>query len=100
GGWTDLMRPLIAGAAERLTVKPIFISSPTRIAAAAYRMFFVTGEIWADLGASALEYACGLLAAVAVGIPVGLAAGWYRRFAYAGAPFLTALNATPQIAFL
>jgi len=100
GWWTDLLRPLIGGAAERLTVKPIFISSPTRIAAAAYRMFFVTGEIWADLAASALEYACGLLAAVAVGIPLGLAAGWYRRFAYAGAPFLAALNATPQIAFL
>ena len=35
-----------------------------------------------------------------VGIPLGLAAGWYRRFSYAVDPFLTGFNATPQIAFL
>ena len=36
----------------------------------------------------------------AIGIPLGLAAGWYRRFNYAVEPFLAALNATPQVAFL
>jgi NitT/TauT family transport system permease protein len=100
GWWADLMRPLVGEAAERWRVKPIFISSPSRIAAAAYRMFFVTGEIWADLQWSAIEYVCGLALAVIAGIPLGLAAGWYRRVAYAGEPFLAALNATPQIAFL
>ena len=29
-----------------------------------------------------------------------MAAGWYRRFNYAVEPFLAALNATPQVAFL
>ena len=38
--------------------------------------------------------------AIGIGVPLGLAAGWYRRFSYAVEPFLTALNATPQIAFL
>src|SRR5262249_37933331 len=69
GWWTDALRPLIGAAAERWTVKPIFISSPTRIAGAAWRMFFVTGEIWSDLAWSALAYALGLGLAVAVGIP-------------------------------
>ena len=32
GWWADALRPLIGAAAERWTIKPIFISSPTRIA--------------------------------------------------------------------
>jgi NitT/TauT family transport system permease protein len=100
GWWADALRPLIGNAAERWVVRPIFISSPTRIAQAAYRMFFVTGEIWNDLQWSALAYAFGLGLAIVVGIPFGLAAGWYRKFSYAVGPFLAGLNATPQIAFL
>jgi NitT/TauT family transport system permease protein len=63
-------------------------------------MFFVTGEIWRDIGWSSLEYVVGLLFAIAVGIPLGLASGWYRRLSYAVEPFLSAFNATPQVAFL
>jgi len=83
-----------------LRLKPIFISSPTLIAAAAFRMFFVTGEIWRDLAWSGGGYVLGLGLAIVVGIPLGLAAGWYRRFSYAVEPLLSALNATPQVAFL
>jgi len=50
--------------------------------------------------ASGLEFALGILLALIVGIPPGLAAGWYCRFNYAVEPFLAALNATPQVAFL
>jgi NitT/TauT family transport system permease protein len=100
GWWAQALRPLIGAAADRWQLKPIFISSPTLVAQAAFRMFFVTGEIWRDLGWSALGYALGLVLAIAIGIPLGLAAGWYRRFSYAAEPFLSALNATPQVAFL
>jgi len=100
GGWADVLRPLLGPEAARFQLKPIFISSPTRIARAAYRMFVVTGEIWKDLGWSSLELALGLTLALVIGIPLGLAAGWYRRFSYAVGPFLAALNATPQVAFL
>jgi NitT/TauT family transport system permease protein len=100
GWWAELLRPFIGGSADRWMVKPIFISSPTRVAAAAFRMFLVTGEIWSDLKWSAFEYVAGLVLAVTVGVPLGLAAGWYRRFSYAVEPFLAAFNATPQIAFL
>jgi ABC-type nitrate/sulfonate/bicarbonate transport system permease component len=100
GWWAELLQPLLGAQAMRLELKPIFFSSPTRIAHQAFRMFFVTGEIWKDLGWSSLEFVLGVSLALAVGIPLGLAAGWYRRFSYAVAPFLTALNATPQVAFL
>jgi NitT/TauT family transport system permease protein len=101
GWWAGMLNPLIGPhASARFELRPIFISSPTRIARAAFRVFFVTGEIWRDLGWSSLEFTIGLSLAIAIGIPVGLAAGWYRRFRYAIEPFLTALNATPQVAFL
>jgi ABC-type nitrate/sulfonate/bicarbonate transport system permease component len=100
GWWAELLQPLLGPQAMRLQVKPIFFSSPTRIAETAFGMFFVTGEIWKDLGWSSLEFVLGVSLAVVIGLPLGLAAGWYRRFSYAVEPFLTALNATPQVAFL
>jgi NitT/TauT family transport system permease protein len=100
GWWADLLRPFIGASADRWQLKPIFISSPTLVATAAWRMFFVTGEIWRDIGWSGVEYIVGLLLAIAIGIPLGLASGWYRRLSYAVEPFLSAFNATPQVAFL
>ena len=44
----------------RFQLKPIFISSPTRIARMAFDMFFVTGAIWKDLGWSSLEFTLGV----------------------------------------
>jgi ABC-type nitrate/sulfonate/bicarbonate transport system permease component len=100
GWWADLLQPLLGPSAQRLRLKPIFISSPTRTAQAAFQMFFVTGEMWRDLAWSSVGYFLGLALAIAVGAPLGLAAGWYRRLSYAIEPFLSALNATPQVVFL
>ena len=100
GWWADALHPVLGESAERLQLERIFISSPTLVASAAFRMFFVTGEIWRDIAWSSLGYGLGLALAIAIGIPLGLAAGWYRRFSYAIDPFLSALNATPQVAFL
>jgi NitT/TauT family transport system permease protein len=100
GWWAELLRPILGASAERFQLKPIFISSPTLVAQTAFRMFFVTGEIWRDLAWSSVGYGLGLALAIVVGVPLGLAAGWYRRFSYAIEPFLSAFNATPQVAFL
>jgi ABC-type nitrate/sulfonate/bicarbonate transport system permease component len=100
GWWAAALDPLLGASAERLKLKPIFVSSPTLVAQAAFRMFFVTGEIWHDLASSGLSYTLGLALATVVGVPLGLAAGWYRRLGYAIKPVLSALNATPQVAFL
>src|SRR5919109_4405071 len=66
GWWAELLRPLLGASAERWQLKPIFISSPTLVAQAAFRMFFVTGEIWRDLGWSGLAYVLGLALAITV----------------------------------
>jgi ABC-type nitrate/sulfonate/bicarbonate transport system permease component len=100
GWWAQALEPVLGASSERLKLKPIFISSPTLVAQAAFHMAFVTGELWRDLAASSVGYGLGVALAIAVGIPLGLAAGWYRRFSYAVEPFLSALNATPQVAFL
>jgi NitT/TauT family transport system permease protein len=94
GWWADLLH---IGA---LRVKPIMLSSPSTIAAAAWQMYFVTGEMWRDLGVSSLEFLLAFLAAAALGIPLGLVAGRYRNLSYAVDPLLNALNATPQVALV
>lgn len=100
GWWTRILTPVLGDAARGLSIRPIFISSPTDVASRAFQMFFVSGEIWHDLGASGLEYSLGFLLAIVVGVPLGLAAGWYRRLYDIVEPSVTALTAAPQIAFL
>lgn len=100
GWWRSLLATAIGSAADRLAIKPLFISSPSGIAEAFWRMAFVDGDLWQNLWVSGYEYILGFFLAIAVGIPLGLAAGWYRTFYFGVEPFLSALNATPQIAFL
>ncbi len=100
GWWSDLLQPLIGADAARLKIKPIFISSPTLVAVAAWRVYVQTGEIWPHLGLSAYELAAGLGLAILAGIPLGLVSGRYRYVAHAVEPLMAALNATPQVAFL
>ncbi len=100
GWWADLLSPLLGPAAEALRLKPIFVSSPSAVAAAAWSLFFVSGRIWPHLAASGLELALGLGAALVVGAPLGLVCGRYRLVSQAVAPFASALNATPQVALL
>ena len=100
GWWTQILTPVLGDAARGLSIRPIFISSPSRVASKAFEMFFVTGEIWHDLGASSLEYLLGFLLAIIIGVPLGLAAGWYRKLYDIVEPSVSALNAAPQIAFL
>jgi ABC-type nitrate/sulfonate/bicarbonate transport system permease component len=37
-------------------------------------------------------------ASAVIGIPLGMATGWYKSFAYIFDPFINALNATPGVA--
>jgi ABC-type nitrate/sulfonate/bicarbonate transport system permease component len=100
GWWADLLSPLLGQGAETLRLKPIFISSPSAVAASAWSLFFVTGRIWPHLAASGLELALGLGLSLLVGVPLGLVCGRYRLLSAAVAPFISALNATPQVALL
>jgi ABC-type nitrate/sulfonate/bicarbonate transport system permease component len=81
------------------TIKPLFISSPTLILKAAYGLFS-SGEIYHDLYVSGSEFMLGFFLSILFGIPLGLLAGWYRRFYFIIDPFISALYATPRIALL
>ena len=61
---------------------------------------FSSGEIWNDLRVSGIEFAWGYFLSVIVGVPFGIAIGWYRKFAYVCDPFVNAMNATPRVALL
>ena len=80
-------------------INPLFLSAPSRILKAGYDLF-ASGEIYNDLWVSGVELALGFLLAIVTAIPLGLLAGWYRRFNYLCEPFLDALNATPRVALL
>ncbi len=100
GWWADLLAPLLGRGADALRLKPIFVSSPSAVLKAAWSLFVTTGNIWPHLATSALELALGLAGAILIGVPLGLVCGRYRLLSYAVAPFVSALNATPQIALL
>lgn len=80
-------------------IDPLFTSSPTRVVAAGVDLFR-SGEIWPDLAVSGTEFLWGYLAAIAVGVPLGLAIGWFRRAEYFFGPFIDVMNAVPRITFL
>jgi len=100
GWWADLLTPLLGRSAEALRLKPIFVSSPSAVAASAWSLFVTKGTIWPHLAVSGLELALGLGLALLVGVPLGLVCGRYRLISHAVAPFVSALNATPQVALL
>src|SRR5262249_42949613 len=104
-------------------VNPMFTSSPSRIIKAADRLFFdggigavfaglmagnltaawtaiAKGSIWKDIWVSTRELLAGYGLAIIIGVPFGLALGWFRRLSYVFEPFISALYATPSVALL
>jgi ABC-type nitrate/sulfonate/bicarbonate transport system permease component len=80
-------------------IKPLFISSPTRIAAATARIVG-SGEIWPHLRVSLSEFGLGFGLAIVLGVPVGILVGWYRWAFAASNPFISGINATPREALM
>jgi ABC-type nitrate/sulfonate/bicarbonate transport system permease component len=80
-------------------LKATFVSSPTRIVAAA-QIEVQQGRIWGDIGVSLTEFVLGFAAAALLGVTIGLIAGWFKRANYIIDPWLSALYATPDIALV
>jgi len=76
-----------------------FISSPVTVVQTAIAMI-AKGDLLHDIRVTLTEFFLGMASAIAIGIPVGLVAGWYRRVRYAVEPYLAALYATPSLALL
>ena len=80
-------------------INPMFMSAPSLIWKAAVQLF-ASGEIWNDLRVSGIEFGWGYFLSVLVGVPFGIATGWYKKMAYIFDPFVNAMNATPRVALL
>ena len=77
----------------------LFFSSPSMVAAAFGRL---VGQpaFWNDCWVSFQEFAFGYLASIVVGIPLGIAMGWYRRTNALLDPLVSAFYATPRVALV
>lgn len=76
------------------------IAPPSEIFQAAYQQLFVTGSIWAPFLDSLFVLFTGLLGAVLIGLPVGIAMGRWKKVAYALDPYVTFLYCLPHVALV
>jgi taurine transport system permease protein len=76
---------------------PLFITKPSLIAAG-YVDLVESGDLFHDLAVSAVPFFCGLIAAVIVGVPLGIVMGWRVRVGYALDPLMTIFYASPLVA--
>jgi ABC-type nitrate/sulfonate/bicarbonate transport system permease component len=80
-------------------INEFFFSRPTAIVAAGIVEVQVP-RFWDDVRLSATEFLIGYGLAIAIGIPLGLLTGWYRRLQYLLDPWLNFLNSLPRFALL
>jgi ABC-type nitrate/sulfonate/bicarbonate transport system permease component len=80
-------------------VNSLLLASPSAIAASAWNMFVVRGDIYRHLWVSAQELLLGFALAVIVGVPLGVLMGRNRLLRQALEPYIMALYSTPQVAF-
>jgi NitT/TauT family transport system permease protein len=79
-------------------MNPFFVSSPSRILRAAGWLF--SHGLQHDIQVSLNEFGLGMLAAIFLGILLGILLGWYRTLNATFEPFVTMLNAMPRVALL
>ena len=86
-------------AARANAINTDFFASPTMILAAG-ALEVQKPQFWGDVAVSGWEFTSGFLLAIILGVPLGLAAGWFVRLNYALDPWLNFFNALPRVALL
>jgi NitT/TauT family transport system permease protein len=81
------------------TISARWFSSPTAILQAGI-LEVQKARFWTDVRASVSVLVMGYALAVLIGVPLGLAAGWFRRLQYVLDPWLNFFNSLPRIALL
>ncbi len=76
-----------------------YTSMPSLILETSFRMT-VSGSLLNDIVVTLREFIVGMFVAIVIGIPIGLLAGWYRRFQFAAEPYFAAFYSTPSLALL
>ena len=80
-------------------INELFFTRPSAIGVAGIAQVQLP-TFWDDVRVSATEFLVGYGLAIAVGIPLGLLTGWYRRLQYVLDPWLNFLNSLPRFALL
>jgi ABC-type nitrate/sulfonate/bicarbonate transport system permease component len=78
-------------------VDPFLVASPTRVASA-LRHQAQSGVLWRNVRVSGVELLIAMGISTAIGIPLGIALGWYRRVSLALDPLVWLQYSTPIIA--
>jgi ABC-type nitrate/sulfonate/bicarbonate transport system permease component len=78
-------------------VDPFFSSSPSRVVVAEIQ-YFQSGNGLGDVGTTAKEFLIGILLSLVVGVPLGLAIGYYRFVSATCDPLINLLYQTPFVA--
>ena len=102
-GWGFILILMLAWETlPRLVALPrgltLFFTTPTRVVEAFYHLI-VENKIQHHLYVSSIEFLFGLALAIAVGLPLGLIAGRSKIIDAMVDPYVTVLNATPDLSF-
>jgi NitT/TauT family transport system permease protein len=77
----------------------LFFSSPSQVVGA-FLLLAGRGALWNDMWVSFQEFGIGYVGSIAVGIPFGIAMGWYRRVNSLFDPLVSAFYAMPRVALV
>jgi ABC-type nitrate/sulfonate/bicarbonate transport system permease component len=80
-------------------ISPLFFTGPSAVLKR-FAEEWTDGRLKADLVYSGTNFVVGVGAAIATGVVLGVAIGWYRRLAMVTEPFMNALYATPRVALV
>jgi len=81
-------------------VNASYISQPSRVLTVAAEEIFHKGEFFDHLYVSFIEFSMGFILALAVGIPLGMIIGVFRKVRYLLDPPIMALWSTPMLALI
>jgi NitT/TauT family transport system permease protein len=102
--WLGVLALVIALAAWQIIAAyiiryPFILPAPTDVASA-FVSLLQSGKLLLDIEASLVHFAIGLLAALLIGIPLGILMGWNRRFDAFIDPLIELLRPIPPLAWI
>jgi ABC-type nitrate/sulfonate/bicarbonate transport system permease component len=83
--------------AFRRLVPELFLPGPADILNA-FVAYIQKGQIWPDMWISGQELMYGFFLSIAIGLPIGVLMGWYKRLHQALDPFVTFFYSIPRVA--
>jgi NitT/TauT family transport system permease protein len=80
-------------------ISPLFFTGPSAVVNR-FWIEWTMGRLKQDIAYSGTNFVIGVAMAIAAGVVLGVAIGWYRRLAMIVEPFLTAFYSTPRVALI